>query len=73
MGPAGRERERAARSDAVQAALRVEGVEERVQVVLVGPAPMQEDERAPRLAGCRTLTDVEIVGRGAAPLGIFAR
>jgi hypothetical protein len=34
----------------VQPALRIERVEEREEVVLVGPAPVEEDERAVRLA-----------------------
>ena len=51
MVAAGRQLERPARSDAEEPPLRVERVEQRVQVVLVGPAPVEEDERALRLAG----------------------
>jgi hypothetical protein len=57
----------------VQPPLRIERVEERMQVVLVRAAPVQEDERSLRLAPRGSFPDVEIVGRGAAPLGIFAR
>ena len=49
--PPGGEAERPARSDAEQAPLGVEQVEERVEVVLVGSAAVEEDERACRLAG----------------------
>jgi len=44
-----RQRERPARSHAVQATLRVERVEQREEVVLVGAAPVEEDERAVRV------------------------
>jgi hypothetical protein len=43
---AGRERERPARRDAAEAAVRVEDVEERDEVALVGPAAVEEDDRA---------------------------
>ena len=48
-----RQRERAARRDPEQAALRVEHVQQRDEVVLVGAAAVEEDERALRLAGRR--------------------
>ena len=51
MVAARRQQQRAARSDAEESLLRVERVEQRVQVVLVGPAPVEEDERAVGLAG----------------------
>jgi len=45
-----RQRERPARRNTVQAPFRVERIEEREEVVLVRPAPVEEDERAVRLA-----------------------
>ena len=45
---AGREAVRAARRDPEQPPVRVEQVEERIQVVLVGPAPVEQHERARR-------------------------
>jgi len=45
-----RQRERGAGCDPVQLPLRVERVEERVEVVLVRAAAVQEDERPLRLA-----------------------
>ena len=59
MPAARRQRERPARSDAVQAPLRVERIEEREEVVLVGPAPVEEDERAVRLARGRAGSRLE--------------
>ena len=59
MRAARRQRERAARGDAEQPPFGVERVEERMQVVFVGPAAVQEDERSLRLAGGRPLEDVE--------------
>ena len=53
-GPAG-DRQRRARSDDVQAALRVEHVGEAEQILLVGPAAVVEDQQAVRLAGGRPL------------------
>src|SRR6476646_7035302 len=50
-----RQRQRPTRRVPVQAALRVELVEKRKEVVLVGAATVQQDERARRLPGCRTL------------------
>ncbi len=52
-----RQRERAARAVAVQAALRIERVEEREEVVLVGAAPVEEHERAGRVARRGPLRD----------------
>ena len=66
MRSAGRQRERPARRHAQQAALRIERVEQRVQVVLVGAASVQQHERARRLAGRRALAVGE---RHAAPRG----
>jgi hypothetical protein len=48
---AGRQLERRPRSGAEEPPLGIERVEQRVQVVLVGPAPVEEDERAVGLAG----------------------
>ena len=45
-----RQRERPARSDADEPTLRVERVEQRKEVVLVRASPVEEDERALRLA-----------------------
>jgi hypothetical protein len=39
------------RSDAEKPPLGIERVEQRMQIVLVGPAPMEEGERAVGLAG----------------------
>ena len=47
---AGRQAQRPARRDPDEAPLRVEHVEERHEIVLVGPAPVEEDERALGLA-----------------------
>ena len=63
-----RERERSARRDAEQPALRVERVQQRVQVVLVGAAPVQQHERAGRLAGRRAVRE-RPVAQVAAPTG----
>ena len=54
-----RERERPAGGEAEQLAARVEQVEERHEVELVGPAAVQQDERALRLArgGARARVD----------------
>ena len=52
---AGRQRERRARRVAVQALPRIERVEQREEVVLVGAAAVQEDESALRLADRRAL------------------
>ena len=60
-----RQRERAARRDAEQPPLRIERVEERVEVVLVGAAPVQEDERSLRLAGCGPLPELKAHARGS--------
>jgi len=46
VGAARRQRERPARRDAREAPLRIEGVEQRKEVVLVGAASVEEDERA---------------------------
>ena len=43
MLAAGRQLERPARSGAEEPPLGIERVEQRVQVVLVGPAPVEED------------------------------
>ena len=51
MRAAGRQLERPPGSGAEQPPLGIERVEQRVQVVLVGPAPVEEDERAVGLAG----------------------
>jgi hypothetical protein len=48
-----RQRQRAARGGAEQALLGIEEVQQREQVVLVGPAPVKEDERAIGIALCR--------------------
>ena len=50
----GRERERAARAVPVEAALRVERVEQRQQVVLVGAAAVVEDEQPLRISAGRS-------------------
>ena len=50
MRAPGRERERPARDEAQQPLLRIEQVEERDEVELVGAAAVQEDERAGGLA-----------------------
>jgi len=47
---AGRQQQRAARGDADEPPLRIERVEQGMQIVLVGPAPVEEDERAVGLA-----------------------
>ena len=60
----GRQRERPARRDAEQPPLGVERVEERVEVVLVGAAAVQEDERSLRLARSRPLDDCQRHPRG---------
>ena len=46
-----RQRERSARRHAEKTAIGVEQVENGEQVALVGPAAVEEDERAGRLAG----------------------
>ena len=66
MGAAGRQRQRAARDEAEQALLRVEQVEERNEVELVGAAPVQEDERAGGLARGRPRPVGDL-----APLGVM--
>ena len=53
VGAARRQRERAAWSDAEEAPLRVEHVEQREQVVLVGAAAVEQDEQALWLCGRR--------------------
>ena len=57
MRTARRQRERAARAVSVEAALRVEDVEQREEIVLVGAAAVEEDERAGGLAVGRPLGD----------------
>jgi hypothetical protein len=52
---AGRERQRPPRRIAVQAALRIERVEQRKEILLVGTAAVEQDERARRLYGGGTL------------------
>ena len=59
-----RQRQRAAGGEAPQAALRVERVEQGIEVVLVGAAPMEEDERSGRLALGRPLEGVDGHPRG---------
>jgi hypothetical protein len=49
--PSGRKRERAARGHAEQAPVRIEHVEQREEVVLVGAASVEEDERSLWLSG----------------------
>ena len=51
MVAAGRQQQRAARCDAEEPPLGVERIEQRVQVVLVRPAAVKEDERPLGLAG----------------------
>ena len=58
MAAAGRQRERRAGREPDQPALRVEHVEQGVQVVLVGAAAVQQDQRALRLPGRRAYTNV---------------
>ena len=53
VGAAGRKRERSPGGDAVQAALGIERIQQREEVVLVGASPVEEDERAFGLAGRR--------------------
>jgi hypothetical protein len=55
-----RQRERPARRDAEQPPLRIEDVEEREQVELVGAAAVEEDEQALRLAGGRPEAVLEL-------------
>ena len=63
---AGRERERPARRGADEPPLRVEHVEEREEIVLVGAAAMQQHERAVRLSGGRADEVAQAgVGHGA--------
>ena len=59
-----RQGQRPARRVAVQPPLRVERVEQREQVVLVGAAAVEEDERALGLAGRRALADGHTSSRG---------
>ena len=70
--PARRQRERPARAVAVQPPRRVEHVEERKEIVLVGAAPVEEDERTGRLAGSGTLAD-DHAERSARGLGSGVR
>ena len=63
MVAAGRELERPARGDAEEPPLGIERVEQRVQVVLVGPAPVEEDERALGLAGGGANPGFELLGQ----------
>jgi hypothetical protein len=51
---AGGQRERGARRVAVQASLGIEGVDQREEIVLVGAAAVEEDERACRRSNGRT-------------------
>ena len=51
MVAAGRKLQRAARSDTEEPALGIERIEQRVQVVLVGPAAVEEDECALGVTG----------------------
>jgi hypothetical protein len=48
VAPARRKEERAPRKDAEETAVRVEVVEERLEVVRVSAAPVSEDERSGR-------------------------
>ena len=48
MAPAGRKEEWSPRKDAEETAVRVEMVEERLEVVRVSAAPVSEDERSGR-------------------------
>jgi hypothetical protein len=50
VSAAGWQGQRPARRHAEQAAVRIEEVQERMEVVFVRPAPVEEDERAGRLA-----------------------
>ncbi len=63
MVAAGRQQQRAARSDAEEPPLGIERIEQRVQVVLVGPAPVEEDERALGLAGGGADPGFELLGQ----------
>ncbi len=62
-----REGERRPRRDAEQAPLRVEQVEQREEVVLVRPAPVQQDERSLGLAVRRAGQSLERPGGTARP------
>ena len=59
MRAARRQRQRAARRVPVQATVGIERIEEREQVVLVGAAAVEQDERALRLLGGRTLPHLQ--------------
>jgi hypothetical protein len=54
VSASGRERERAARCHSNEAAVGVERVQQREEVVLVRPASVEEHERAFRVAGRRS-------------------
>ena len=54
MVAARRQQQRPAWSDAEEPPLGIERIEQWVQVVLVGPAPVEEDERAVGLTGSGT-------------------
>ena len=64
MRASGREVERTARRDAEQQSLRVEHVEQREEVVLVGAAAVEEDDRAGGVTLRRAHPVGELVRRG---------
>ena len=64
MRASGREVERTARRDAEQPSLRVEHVEQREEVVLVGAAAVEEDDRAGGVTLRRARPVGKLVGRG---------
>ncbi len=69
VGAAGRQRERPPRTHAGEVSFRVERVEQREEVVLVGTATVQQDERAGGLAGRGSEAMAKLVaahGRGRA-------
>ncbi len=59
MRASGRQRERSSRTHPEQPPLRIERVEERVEVALVRAAAVKEDERAVWLSGSRALVCAE--------------
>ena len=59
VGAARRQRQRASRRDPEQTPLRVERVEKGVEIVLIGAAAVEEDERTLRLARRRPVDESE--------------
>ena len=70
MGAPGRQVERAARRHREQPARRVEHVEEREEVVLVGAATVEQDEQALGVRGRRAPQEVQGV-RGHVPQDVI--